>query len=74
MTELAGEGIMLQEERRKRFLEAKHQIIDAANEFRKVSDGSKKKYRMRHINDAVCVARRNNLVDAKILQLAGYNA
>lgn len=50
--------------------EARAIIVDAAQR----SSATPSLYSMRRINQAVCVVRRNRLVDAKVLTAAGFRA
>jgi len=51
----------------------RHQILDAANKHR-IDPGVVPPYRMRHLQQAVNKCRRFNLVDATVLEAAGFRA
>jgi hypothetical protein len=57
---------------RSRRLDARAQILEAANQHRLAQDSPRKPYAARHINEAVCTVRRNRLVKPAVLEAAGF--
>lgn len=51
---------------------ARHQILNACNRWRMIEGSNGKPFGQRHIQLAVCMARRRRLVSAEVLEAAGY--
>ncbi len=54
-------------------LKARRKIVDKAWAFRLRNGRSVKPITMRHLNEAVCICRRNRLVSRSTLAAAGFN-